>query len=407
MNINLPKFASPARLATKVRPAVEKIIRSGHPWVFEKGIEKIKEGGKAGDLAVIFDRKKNKFLAVGLYDPDSPIRIKILQANKPANINADFFKNRIETAFAKRQNLLKTDTNAYRLIHGENDGLPGLIADVYDSFLVVKLYSPIWLPYLENLLPELLQISSCKTLILRLNRNLQKNPEQLQGLTDGQVLVGKLEDENIIFREHGLKFEANLIHGHKTGYFLDHRLNRLKVRGLSKDKRVLDVFAYAGGFSINALEGGAKEVVSLDISAPALGLAKRNAEINNLTTGHSIMVADAFEGLDELFRQGKKFDLVIVDPPSFAKKATDIPKATAAYSRLTKLAIQLVSKGGILLSASCSSRVNADDFFETVLTEVRKSKRNFRETERTFHDDDHPIGFPEGAYLKSVYLVLN
>ena len=390
-----------------MRPAVEKIIRSGHPWVFEKGIEKIKEGGKAGDLAVIFDRKKNKFLAVGLYDPSSPIRIKILQANKSANINADFFKNRIETAFAKRQNLLKTDTNAYRLIHGENDGLPGLIADVYDSFLVVKLYSPIWLPYLEILLPELLQISNCKTLILRLNRNLEKTPELLNGLTDGQVLVGKLEDENVIFREHGLKFEANLIHGHKTGYFLDHRANRLKVRSLSKGKRVLDVFAYAGGFSINALEGGAKEVVSLDISAPALGLAKRNAEINDLTARHSIMVADAFEGLAELFQQGKKFDLLIVDPPSFAKKASDVPRAIAAYGRLTRLAIQLVAKNGILLSASCSSRVKADDFFETIVAELRKSSRKFREIDRTFHDDDHPIGFPEGAYLKSGYFQLD
>jgi len=399
---NLPSI-TPARLAIKVKTSVEKIIRSGHPWVFDKGIVKQNNEGKAGDFAIIFDQKKNKFLAIGLFDPASPIRIKILAANKPVTINGDWFEEKIITAFQKRKLLLQTDTNSYRLIYGENDGLPGLIADVYDSVLVVKLYSPIWIPFLKEIFPILLKKSSCKTLVLRLSRNLQKAPELLHGLSDGQILFGKLENENIIFKEHGLKFEANVIHGHKTGYFLDHRHNRFKIRSLSKSKTVLDIFAYAGGFSVNALAGGATSVTSLDISEPALKLAKRNAAINELTANHSILVGDAFAKMEELKQQKKRFDLVIVDPPSFAKKESEIAGAIRSYERLTRLAINLVAQNGILMMASCSSRILADDFFELVISILEKSGRNFAELERTLHDIDHPIGFAEGAYLKSIY----
>ena len=401
---NLPDI-SPNRLAVKVKSSVEKIIRSGHPWVFEKGIVKLNAEGNAGDLAIIFDQKKNRFLAAGLYDPTSPIRIKIL-SNQPAQINKDWFSQKIETAFAKRLPLFKTDTNSYRFIYGENDGLPGLIADVYDKVLVVKLYSPIWLPYLKIIFPKLLEISKSEVLILRLSRNLQKAPEQLHGLSDGQVLFGKLENENVIFREHGLQFEANVIHGHKTGYFLDHRHNRFKIRSLSKDKTVLDIFAYAGGFSVNALAGGAKSVTSLDISAPALKLAKRNAALNNLTAKHQLLVGDAFEKMAFLKKEKKRFEVVIVDPPSFAKKESEVAGAMRSYERLTRLAIDLVQPNGILMMASCSSRILADDFFQLVITVLKKSGRNFQEIERTLHDVDHPIGFAEGAYLKSVYFKL-
>lgn len=402
---NLPNITS-AKLAIKLRPSVEKIVRSGHPWVFDKGIVKQNAEGKPGDFAIIFDQKKNKFLAIGLFDPASPIRIKILAANKPATINSDWFEEKIETAFQKRKPLLETDTNSYRLIYGENDGLPGLIADVYDSVLVVKLYSAIWMPFLKEIFPLLLKMSNCKTLVLRLSRNLQKAPESLHGLHDGQVLFGKLENENIIFKEHGLNFEANVIHGHKTGYFLDHRHNRFKVRSLSKGKTVLDIFAYAGGFSVNALAGGATNVTSLDISRPALELAKRNVSLNKLTANHSILVGDAFAKMEALKKERKAFDLVIVDPPSFAKKESEIAGAIRSYERLTRLAIDLVSQNGILMMASCSSRILADDFYELVVSTLKKSGIDFSEIERTLHDIDHPIGFVEGAYLKSIYFQL-
>jgi 23S rRNA (cytosine1962-C5)-methyltransferase len=390
-----------------VKPAAERMIRKEHPWIFESAIVKLSGEGQAGDLAIVYDQKKNKFLALGLYDPFSPIRIKVLQSREPANINTEWFQNKIEKAFSLRKPLLETDTNSYRLIYGENDGLPGFIADVYAQVLVVKLYSLIWLPYLKDILPALKETSRCETIVLRLSRALQKRPELLHGLQDGQVLEGELEEEEIIFREHGLLFSANVIRGHKTGYFLDHRHNRKRVGELAAGKSVLDVFAYAGGFSVHALAGGAREVVSLDISAQALEMARKNLALNQLPEDrHRLLVADAFEGLGDLSRGGQTFDLVIVDPPSFAKADSEREGAFRSYQRLCRLAIPLVKRGGILLMASCSSRIKADEFFALILSELEQSGRAFEELERNQHDVDHPIGFPEGAYLKSIYFFI-
>jgi 23S rRNA (cytosine1962-C5)-methyltransferase len=397
----------PQKLAIKLKPAAQKAVRHGHPWVFESGIVKQNKEGNAGDLAIIFDQRRNKFLAIGLFDPHSPIRIKILQKGESASIDTTWFQEKIETAFVKRRPLLKTDTNSYRFIYGENDGLPGFIADVYDHVLVVKLYSAIWLPFLKELLPILLDISNCKTLVLRLARSLQKMPEALHGLHDGMVLNGDLDNEEIIFREHGLRFTANVIHGHKTGYFLDHRHNRKRVGELSKGKVVLDIFAYAGGFSVHALAGGATEVTSLDISAKALAMSEKNVALNDLKANHRTMAIDAFKGLEQLHQEGKTFDLIIVDPPSFAKRESEREKALDSYARLAKIALKIVAKGGILLLASCSSRVTAEAFFAVNERILQQSGRDFQEMERHFHDIDHPIGFKEGAYLKAVYYRLD
>ena len=391
------------RLAIKVKPSVERIIKQKHPWLFEQGIVKQNKEGKAGDLAIIFDQKKNQYLAVGLYDPHSIIRVKLLQFIDKAVIDEAWFLNKITAAYDLRSSLLKTDTNSYRLIHGENDGLPGFIADVYAGVLVVKLYSFIWLPYLKIILPILLQASQCQTIVLRLSRLLQQNKTGLYGLQDGQVIYGTLDQEVVQFREHGLLFNANVIKGHKTGYFLDHRHNRKRVGELSKNKTVLDIFAYAGGFSVHALAGGAKEVVSLDISAQALEMATQNVALNNKGANHKTMVIDAFKGLEELRLAGKRFDIVVVDPPSFAKKESEITKALHSYARLAKAAIKVVEKGGVLLLASCSSRVIADVFFKASIDSLEASGRAYTEMERSLHDTDHPIGFKEGAYLKSIY----
>ncbi|MFT5747591.1 MAG: 23S rRNA (cytosine1962-C5)-methyltransferase [Paraglaciecola sp.] len=393
----------PQKLAIKLKPAAQKAVRHGHPWIFESGIIKQNKEGNAGDLAIIFDQRRNKFLAIGLFDPHSPIRIKILQTEKAANIDTAWFQEKIETAFAKRFKLLKTDTNSYRFIYGENDGLPGFIADVYDNVLVIKLYSTIWFPYLKMMLPVLLDISNCKTLVLRLARSLQKMPEALYGLSDGMLLHGDLENEEVIFREYGLRFTANVIHGHKTGYFLDHRHNRKRVGELAKGKTVLDIFAYAGGFSVHALAGGATEVTSLDISAKALKMSEKNVALNDLKANHQTMAIDAFKGLEQLYQEGKTFDLIIVDPPSFAKRESEREKAMDSYMRLAKMSLKIVARNGILLLASCSSRVTSDEFFALNEQVLRQSGRKFQEMERHFHDIDHPIGFKEGAYLKAIY----
>lgn len=391
------------KIAIKLKPKAEVLVKKGHPWVFENSIVKQNKEGNSGDLAVIFDQRKNQFLACGFYDPNSPIRIKILQANKPTTINAEWFRNKIQEAYNKRLPLLQTDTNSYRLIYGENDSLPSLIADVYDSVLVVKLYASFWFYHLAAILPALIEVSKAKTTVLRLSRNVQKENNEF-GFTDGQILDGELKNEIIIFKEHGVNFSANVIHGHKTGYFLDHRANRKKVGELSKNKTVLDVFSYAGGFSVHALVGGAKEVTSLDISAPALEIAKSNAKLNPFSGKHKVIAGDAFEEMTLLAKVNKKFDLVVIDPPSFAKSSTEINKALASYRKLTQLGLKLVHKKGMLVLASCSSRVTAEEFFELVEETLQLNNTNYEILETTQHDSDHPVSFPEGAYLKCMYI---
>ncbi|MFT5863270.1 MAG: 23S rRNA (cytosine1962-C5)-methyltransferase [Flavobacteriales bacterium] len=397
--LKLPNI-TPNRLAVKLKANAEKLVKQGHPWIFTDSIVKLNKEGRAGDIAILFDQRKDAVFAVGLYDPASPIRIKVI-SSKPAKPDTSFFEQKIDEAFSKRRTLLKTDTNSYRLIFGENDGFPGFIADVYADVLVVKIYSAIWYPYLHLIFPLLIATSQAKTLVLRLSRGLQKSTPY--GLKDGQVLFGELKNEVVLFSEHGIRFSANVIHGHKTGYFLDHRENRRLVGKLSKGKSVLDVFSYAGGFSVHALAGGAAEVVSLDISAQALQMALNNGRLNPHKGKHKTIAADAFIGLQTLIDEGKKFDIVVIDPPSFAKSAKEVSSAKNSYNRLAALGVKLVKSKGVLVLASCSSRVDAESFFHISESVLLESGRSFRILDKTFHDSDHPIGFPEGAYLKCGY----
>lgn len=394
------------RLPVQLTATGERHLRAGHPWIYDQSITSLKGKGKAGDLAIIFDRKKNKFLGVGLYDPDSPIRIKALHQGAPRSIDASFFGDRIAEAFSRRAPLLTTDTNGYRLLNGENDGMPSLIVDVYAKVLVVKVYSLIWQPWLKILLPIVLEIAGGETVVLRLSRKVAAAKDKPADWEDGKVVVGELADAEVVFREHGLLFRANVLRGHKTGFFLDHRHNRKRVGELAAKRTVLDVFSYAGGFSVHALSGGARRVTSLDISQPALEVAKGNVSLNFSDARHEILVADAFTALADLDEAGRRFGLVIVDPPSFAKSQSEVDGAIRAYRRLTQLALPLVERGGILLLASCSARVSAEDFFAVQEKELHRSGRRYRELEKTQHDLDHPIGYPEGAYLKSIYYQL-
>lgn len=401
--IKLPEITT-KRLAVKLTPNAEKLVKQGHPWVFEKSITTIKKEGNAGDLAILFDNRSDKVFGLGFYDPDSPIRIKILSA-VPATINGAFFKDRIHQAFAKRKPLLKTTTNSYRLLFGENDGFPGLIADVYDTVIVVKIYSGIWFPYLSSILSELVAVTNTQVMVLRLSRNVAKGNSY--GFADGQVLHGRLDNEVVRFTEHGVVFSANVIYGHKTGYFLDHRENRRKVGTLARGKRVLDVFSYAGGFSVHALAGGATEVMSLDISAQALEVAVQNGKLNKHKGIHRTMAIDAFVGLQQLIDEQITYDIVVIDPPSFAKSAKEVPTARNSYARLAQLGTRLTKKGGLLILASCSSRIAAQVFFDISEQQITKLGRSFTTVDKTYHDIDHPISFPEGAYLKCGYYRLN
>ncbi len=285
LNTSLAHLPDPntRRIALHISPAAERALRQGHPWIFDQAITEQSHAGSPGDLAVLFDDRR-RFLAVGLYDPTSPIRVRILQSRQPAPINADWFKTRLETALRLRSPLIETPaeraTTGYRLVHGENDGLPGLVIDRYTGTLVLKLYTPAWIPHLKEFCPALAQVCPAERLILRLSRSLVKQTEFLSGLTDGQVLSGAPMADPLVFQENGLFFEADPILGQKTGFFLDQRENRARVELLAKDRSILNVFAYTGGFSVYAARGGARQVVSVDISAPAMQTAIRNMALN-------------------------------------------------------------------------------------------------------------------------------
>ncbi|PQB04388.1 class I SAM-dependent rRNA methyltransferase [Aureitalea marina] len=398
---NLSEGTPTKRLAVKLKPAAQTQLIKGHPWIFDQGIAKISEAGKAGDLCVIFDNRTNKLIGIGLFDPDSVIRIKIIHRGGPIQINPDFFQEKLLRAMAVRRPLTELDVTAYRVIFGENDGFPAIILDRYNDVLVVKIYSEIWVPYLEMLIQVLAEQLSPRAIVGRLGRKVAEGNGF--NFKDGDLLYGELENPEVLFREHGVKFQANLIKGHKTGFFLDHRQNRKRVGDLSRDKRVLDVFSYAGGFSIHALHGGAAEVHSLDVSAQALQLAQDNAGLNDHKGTHFIHQGDAFQLLSDMVQKGEQFDLVVIDPPSFAGQASQVKLALKQYGRLARLGEQLTKDGGMLVLASCSSRVTAQSFFDRCEHSFREMDRKFKVLETTYHDQDHPIGFPEGAYLKCRY----
>ena len=395
------------RLALRATPAGQHAVRTGHPWLFDQAITAPPDVGQPGDLAVIFDDRR-RFLAIGLYDPASPIRVRVLHHGDPETIDRAWLVERLRQAAALRAGLPEQNTTGYRLAHGENDGLPGLVVDRYDDTLVVKLYTAAWLPWLTDLRAALTEVCAPRRMILRLSRDVLSRPEFLYGLTDGAALLGALPDAAVAFRENGLLFEADVLRGQKTGFFFDQRDNRARVRELAAGKRTLNVFAYTGGFSLYAAAGGAPAALSLDASAPALAAAERHFALNRdlprvAACRHTILTADAFAALADLHSQRQRYDLVIVDPPALAKQASEIARAVQSYRRLTRLALAVLAPAGTLVMASCSSRVSADLFFAAVNQSAAQAGRPLREITRTGHALDHPVRFPEGAYLKCLF----
>lgn len=400
---------SSQRIALRITAPGERALKQGQPWVFDQSITEQNREGRPGDLAVIFDTKR-RFLAIGLYDPTSPIRVRILQKTKPASIDAGWFAEKIKTADAIRAPIKQQDTNGYRLIHGESDGLPGLVIDRYADTLVLKLYTPAWVPHLKDIFSALRQTQPFDHLILRLSRSLNKQADYLHGLTDGMVLTPQTPESLILFKENGLTFECDPIHGQKTGFFLDQRENRERVRKLSKGKSVLNVFSYTGGFSLYAADGGANEIVSVDFSTPATQATLRNIEHNQHRSNirnakFETLDQDAFEALTQMKTASRQFDIVILDPPMFAQNQSQVETALSAYRRLTHLGLGVLKRGGILVQASCSSRVSADDFFNTINKAAQELGRPLKEIERTGHALDHPITYKEGVYLKCLFAI--
>jgi 23S rRNA (cytosine1962-C5)-methyltransferase len=386
-----------------VSAAAEKTIRGGHPWVFGESVQEHNRQGEAGELAVIFDRK-DRFLAIGLFDPDSPIRVRIVHAGSKRLIDSGFWEGRANEAFGRREGLFDSQTTGYRCIHGESDGWPGLVLDQYGETRVLKLYTSAWLPRLAEIEPIL---AAGKRLVLRLSRNIQKKAAERFNLHDGQALRGELPAGPVEFLENGLRFEADVVRGQKTGFFLDQRENRQEVRSLASGRDVLNLFSFTGGFSVYAADGGAASAWSVDISEHALAGARRHFELNAKRPAvarcrHEAIQADVFEWLS--VKSARRFDLVVLDPPSLAKRESERTGAIHAYTRLIASVLPRLNRGGVLVASSCSAHVSAQEFFEAALATARQSGRRFEEWKRTGHAADHPATFAEAHYLKCIYL---
>ena len=400
------------RLAVRLTPDALRQVRGGHPWVYAEAITSAPDGAESsepGALAVIFDSKRN-FAAIGLWDPTSPIRIRILHVGKPRSIDDDFWRDAITSAASKRASLPQSGTTGYRWIHGENDGLGGLIVDRYSDTLVVKVYSAAWLPHLESIVRALVEVGEPDRIILRFGRRAQADQSvQADGLTDGMVILGDAPLAPIEFLENGLRFGADVVEGQKTGHFLDQRDNRRFIGEVSKGANVLDVFCCTGGFSVYAASGGARAVHSVDISAPAIANTLENFARNpeTSTTSHQTTTGDAFKVLADLALKGSQYDIVVIDPPSFASKASEHGGAIRAYRKLAELGLEVLKPGGRLLQASCSSRVSEDELVSVVAGAVTATGRE-RTEQRVFgHAVDHPVGFVQGRYLKAITAIID
>lgn len=397
---------SERRVAVRVTNEARRQVAAGHPWVFESSITSSTGDARTGDLAVVFDAKR-RFQGIGLYDAGSPIRVKVLHHGDPVEITPAWWQQRFTAALDRRSSLLgSTSTTGFRWVHGENDGFPGLVVDRYEAAVVVKLYSAAWVPHLPTVVAALESVLAPELVVVRLSRALQQ-PGGCD-LADGTVVVGEPPAGPVLFRENDLVLEADLVAGQKTGHFLDQRDNRRLVGAGAAGARVLDAFSCTGGFSVAAAAGGARFVHSVDLSGRALEAARRGFDRNRHLPAvrrcrHQVTVGDAFDVMAALRDGGHRFDVVVVDPPSFAHDQAGVARALRAYRRLTGLAVGLVEDGGLLVQASCSSRVADDDFFAEVHRSAVAAGSRLEEVRRTGHPLDHPIGFQHGAYLKALF----
>ena len=401
----LPSAPVP-RLRLRITAAAETILRGGHPWLFAGSIREQNRAGRTGELGIIYDRR-NRFLAVGLFDPDSPLRVRVLHTGKPVVLDDAWWRGRLQAALDRRRGLFDEPTNGYRWIHGESDGWPGLVLDRYGTVLVLKLYTAAWLPRLGAVTTLIREALHPERLVLRLSRNILETARKDYHLKDGQLLFGPPLDANPTFLETGLRFEADVVRGQKTGFFLDQRENRRLAATHARGGDVLNAFSFSGGFSLYAARGGAQSVTDLDCSAHALAAARRNFALNRddpsvAACRHETVQADAFAWLEH--NQARQYDLIILDPPSLAKREAERAGAIQAYGKLAANGLRLLRPPGVLVAASCSAHVSATEFFEAVRQAARKSGRPFVELATTGHPPDHPASFAEAQYLKCLYL---
>lgn len=390
-----------------LRPGKDEPLERRHPWVFSGAIDRgDTDHIEEGDI-VELRSSEDRFVARGYWSPEN-IAVRILTFDPEETIDQDFWTKHISDALEVRRALdLIRDGGAFRLINGEGDSIPGLIIDVYASMAVVQAHT-LGIHRERTAICEALQTvlgSGLKTIYYKSAETLVSSTEVLDS-TD-ELLMGALpRREESIIDERGMKFYLDVVKGQKTGFFLDQRDNRSLLRHYSERRRVLNVFCYTGGFSLAAMLGGAERVVSVDSSERAIDLTARNMALNfpDEEGRHEELAVDAFEYLESL--KGDEYDLMVLDPPAFAKNRRVLSRALNGYRRLNRIALQRIAPGSILFTFSCSQVVSPEKFQEAVFTAALQAGREVRILHRLTQAPDHPVNIyhPEGEYLKGLVL---
>ncbi|MBI3151098.1 MAG: class I SAM-dependent rRNA methyltransferase [Chloroflexi bacterium] len=389
-----------------LNPNREKSLLRRHPWIFASAVKQVDANPASGSTVDLLDANGH-FLARASYSPLSQIRARVWTfVDEP--VDEDFLRKRIHAACKLRdtQSVIR-DTNAYRLIHAESDGLPGLVVDRYDNVLVLQSTtagSEFWKETIADILVE-------ETGIQNIYERSDVDVRELEGLKPiTGILRGAIPNPQLRITEHELFFQVNIATGHKTGFYLDQRENRQRVGELAKDRDVLNCFCYTGGFSIHALANGAKSVLSVDSSADALALLEENIVLNRVRVPaerHTALEGDVFQLLRKFRDENRSFDMIILDPPKFAPTAAHAEKASRAYKDINLLAFKLLRHGGILATFSCSGGVDAALFQKIVASAALDAGTEATIIEHLSQGGDHPVSlhFPEGAYLKGLVCV--
>ncbi|MBN1278455.1 MAG: class I SAM-dependent rRNA methyltransferase [Chlorobium sp.] len=381
----------------RLKPKEQRRLLKGHLWVFSNELQTVPKDIAAGETVQLLTHD-NKLLGTGFYNPHSLIAFRLLSRSGELPDKA-FFRKKIAEALRLREAIYSLDdSNAWRLVHGESDGLPGLIIDRFNRVIVLQAFSAGMdrhLPLISEVIDELLKPEA---IVIRNESQLR----ELEGLPLYKDIVkGERSSTCQTIHDAGISYEVDLHEGQKTGFFLDQRENRRFIRSFSKGADVLDVFTNDGGFALNALHGGARSAIMVDISEETLKRAEKNALLNGFEN-FSLITGDAFSLLSTMTEAKERFDVVILDPPSFTKSRKNLPAALKAYKKLNKLGLQLVKPGGFLATASCSHHVSEEDFLETIHQAALSAGRQLRMIHKNSQPPDHPVllSMPETGYLK-------
>lgn len=377
----------------------EKSVLFHHPWIFSGAIDRVVGNPGLGDTVDILGHDRN-WLARGAFSPQSQIRTRIWTWNEDEQIDTSFFLHRIQKAFAMRE-AIHSQTNSFRLVHGESDGLPGVIIDKYSDNLVFQILSAGAEKWRDIIIELSREMTRAKAGYERSDVEVRR----MEGLDERSgSIFGELEQPFELV-ENGIRFWVDIQNGQKTGFYLDQRLNRKKIVDYARNRKVLNCFCYSGGFSLYALMAGATEVFSIDSSADALDLAQRNVRLNGFSDEKaSWCEADVFKYLRLLRDKGEKFDLIVLDPPKFAPTVNQAERAARGYKDINLLGLKLLNPGGILFTFSCSGGISSDLFQKIVAGAALDAGLHVRILERLQAGPDHPIAlnFPEGEYLKGL-----